>query len=648
MGSTRLIFILALGVTLRAGEPETAEAPKSKSEASATVTVTAEATPIDRVRTPNPVLVMDAEAIQTSPARTAAELLTELLPGQLTTYGGVGAGQSLYLNGTRSQDVVVLQDGIRISDGGSLGVDFSQFSLAGVDRMEVLTGPASTLYGADAHGGVVSLHSAGPAKAGFSGQLHLGAGTQGRQRAGIAAGYGWQGGWVRADLAGDRENQPTETANPFRQASGFLGLGQNLGESTLFTFGYRQQYAATPLPTNWGYDAMWNPARAYGYDRETQQRQTVTTGSFRSAWTDQFSTELNLGQVRSHRYYTDSHYEANAQRNQLNLSAAWKGQGWGLSGVLDGYEEGIWNADPGVKTEGRHTAFALEASWEPLKSLRLVASGRNQKDRINGLAGKAGLTESTENQTTWKAGANLLLDSGFRAYVNAGTSFNVPQLFQISWNASKGFAMPGNEQSRSTLLGLGWAKGPWDLRVDASRIAYDSLVSWVGGWSDGHYENQKQVRVQGVEGTVKYQVATWGAEAFARSQEGRDFSLPEAQQLSSFASRPFFMAGLRGNFVQGAWRFAGQAAYTGHRYAYDSDFGGMAPQKNHFVDLNLSAQWTLKQDLDLTLRAEHLLQSAFTRADWEQMVDRGQNNRGLLPGYPAQTRLFSAELRYRF
>lgn len=646
MGSTRLIFILALGALLPAGEPETAEVPKAKSEASATVTVTAEATPIDTVRTPNPVRVADAELIQASPARNAGELLTELLPGALTTYGGVGAGMSLYLNGTRSQDVVVLQDGIRISDGGSLGVDFAQFSLAGVERMEVLTGPASTLYGSDAHGGVVSLHSAGPAKAGLSGQLDLGAGTQGRQRAGLAAGYGWQGGWVRADLNGIREEQPTETANPFRQASGFVGLGQNLGESTLFSFGYRNQYAATPLPYNWGYDASWNPARAYGYDRETQQRQEALTGSLRSGWTDALSTELNLGQVRSHRFYTDSLYEANARRSQANLSATWKGQGWGLSGLVDGYTEDFWNDDPGLKTEGRHTALAMEASWEPLKELRLVASGRHQRDRIAQEA--AGLPDLSENQSTWKAGANLLLASGFRAYANLGTAFNMPQLFQISWNASKGFAMPGNEQSRSTLLGLGWAKGPWDLRLDASRISYDSLVSWAGGWSDGHYVNQKEVRVQGIEGAVKYQVGTWGAEAFARSQEGRDFSLPEGQQLSSFASRPFFMAGLRGHLAVGAWRFSGQAAYTGHRYAYDSDFGGMAAQKNHFVDLNLNAVWSLRKDLDLTLRAEHLLQSEFSREDWERMADRGQNNRGLLPGYPAQTRLFSAELRYRF
>ena len=53
-------------------------------------------------------------------------------------------------------------------------------------------------------------------------------------------------------------------------------------------------------------------------------------------------------------------------------------------------------------------------------------------------------------------------------------------------------------------------------------------------------------------------------------------------------------------------------------------------------------------NLDLTLRAEHLLTDALSRADWLAKEDLDRSNASLMPGYPAQPRTFSLEARYRF
>ena len=70
--------------------------------------------------------------------------------------GGPGSLTSLFLRGGESDHTLVLIDGVRANAFGG-GIDLSQVPLADVDRIEVVRGPQSALYGADAIGGVVQI-----------------------------------------------------------------------------------------------------------------------------------------------------------------------------------------------------------------------------------------------------------------------------------------------------------------------------------------------------------------------------------------------------------------------------------------------------------------------------------------------------------
>jgi len=646
----RITFFLALGATLVAATPDPAEKPKPKAEASATVTVTAEATTVEVAKTPNPVRILDLARIQASGATLTTDLMADLLPGQVAASGGVGTRASLFLGGARSQDVVVLMDGLRINEA-NLGVDLSLFGLEGVERAEVMLGPASTRYGADAHGGVLALYSPGAAPDGFHGRLEGGLGTQDMARGSFSPSFGWKSGWVRASLGGDRQAQPTATDAPFRQVGTFVGLGQQLGEDTLLQATYRNTYTATPTPYYWAFD--WNTyasTRAYAPDREARARHEMASLNLRTLWTPRLLTEVVMGQVEVARgMVADAYpYEPKSHRTQAGATATWTEDRWSASLLADAYDESSWTTDPGKKAWARHLSGALEASVEPLAALRLVGSLRHQRDRI-GQENTPGTRETAIGQTTWKAGANLLLPMGWRAYVNLGTSFNTPSLYAIGANQVAGRPEPGNEQSRSILAGLGWQNGPWTLRLEANRLAYDALLQYVPtGMYTGYYENRQDVRVQGLETSLGWNATAWGLEGFLRSQEGRDLTLPEATQRTVFLNRPFFSAGLRAHATLGDFRLSGRAAFLGHRYVYSDDAGGVAPERTHFMDLALLAEYRVNKALDLLLRADHLLQAPLTRADWESGQDLGRNNVAILPGYPAQTRTLSFEARYRF
>jgi len=93
--------------------------------------------------------------------RAGAGSITDLLraqPGvQINASGGAGTSSSVYLRGTNADHVVVLIDGLRINSA-TLGTNFFEnIPLGQIERIEILRGPASSLYGADAIGGVIQI-----------------------------------------------------------------------------------------------------------------------------------------------------------------------------------------------------------------------------------------------------------------------------------------------------------------------------------------------------------------------------------------------------------------------------------------------------------------------------------------------------------
>jgi vitamin B12 transporter len=103
------------------------------------------------------VTVINADEIQQAGQTTLAELL-QLQPGiEFSSNGGAGKVSNIFLRGSNSSHVVVLIDGMRINSATTGTVSFENLPLAQIDRIEILRGPATSLYGQDAIGGVIQL-----------------------------------------------------------------------------------------------------------------------------------------------------------------------------------------------------------------------------------------------------------------------------------------------------------------------------------------------------------------------------------------------------------------------------------------------------------------------------------------------------------
>jgi vitamin B12 transporter len=145
------------------------------------VVVTAALVPEDETETGSASTVITRQRIEETGAVTVLEAL-RLVPGlDVVRAGSDGAVTSVFLRGAGSSQALVLVDGVRVNSPYFAGYDFSSLSTANVERIEVVRGPFSSLYGSDAVGGVIQIFTrpAG-ARPDLSGTIQAGgADTQG-------------------------------------------------------------------------------------------------------------------------------------------------------------------------------------------------------------------------------------------------------------------------------------------------------------------------------------------------------------------------------------------------------------------------------------------------------------------------------------
>src|SRR5262245_57471241 len=103
------------------------------------------------------VVVLDAEQIARAGPIGLAELLQRHAGAELSATGGRGQPSGVFLRGTNTNHVVLLIDGVRVNSATTGTNALEHVPLDQIERIEVLRGPASSLYGADAIGGVIQV-----------------------------------------------------------------------------------------------------------------------------------------------------------------------------------------------------------------------------------------------------------------------------------------------------------------------------------------------------------------------------------------------------------------------------------------------------------------------------------------------------------
>ena len=178
----RLTLLICLIPALAAAE-ETTVSP-------VVVSATRIATPADQVA--SSVTLITAADLQSHQWRTAADALAQAPGLNITQTGGPGGLTSVFIRGANSNHTKVIIDGIEVNDPSQGGAfEFGQMVTSDLQSVEVLRGPQSGLYGADALGGVITMTTKtgeGPTR--LTGASEAGAFATFNQTAGLAGASG--------------------------------------------------------------------------------------------------------------------------------------------------------------------------------------------------------------------------------------------------------------------------------------------------------------------------------------------------------------------------------------------------------------------------------------------------------------------------
>jgi len=198
---------------------------------------------------------------------SGADSLVEVLgrqPGiQYSQSGGVGKNASIYMRGSNFGHVLVLVDGVRTGSATLGEANLPALPIEQIERIEILRGPASALYGSDAVGGVIQIFTRQGNSQGVHPSVYAGIGSDHLRRAGAAVSGGvgdWAyrlgAGYVEVDGFSARDEK---VADPDRDgyretdASGQLSWspakGHTVGASFLYSKGrnwFDSEYDALP------------------------------------------------------------------------------------------------------------------------------------------------------------------------------------------------------------------------------------------------------------------------------------------------------------------------------------------------------------------------------------------------------------------
>jgi vitamin B12 transporter len=159
-----------------------------------TVIVTATRTAETADETLSSVTVITRDDIERLQAQSVQDLLRGVPGVQISTSGGLGKASSVFMRGTNEDQVLVLIDGVKVGTATLGTTPFENLPLAEIERIEVVRGPRSSLYGSEAIGGVIQIFTR-RGESPLSPTVSLGAGSFSTRRASAGLSEGDRNFW---------------------------------------------------------------------------------------------------------------------------------------------------------------------------------------------------------------------------------------------------------------------------------------------------------------------------------------------------------------------------------------------------------------------------------------------------------------------
>ncbi len=565
-----------------------------------TINITANRTAQSNVDSLASVTVIDRAEIERLQAQSVPDALRGVPGLNFSNNGGLGKASSAFLRGTESDHLLVLIDGIRVGSATLGTTSFQDIPIDQVERIEVVRGPRSSLYGADAIGGVIQIFTRKGGGA-LTPRMSASGGSHGTQDYSADLSGGGERGWfnvggshletqgfnacdVRSLALGAGCFVSEPDRDGYRNTGASLRAGYKLSDTLDIEGHYlraegNNEYDGSVFAGNstdfmqdvagarvsWQALPVWRMSLSGGRSRD------LSDNFFNGAFNSTFDTER-----RSASWQNDF---ALAAQHRLTLGADW----------LDDRVDGT-------------TAFPVDS--------RDNAAGFGQYQGRFGehditLAARRDHNQQFGGHTTGSVAWGYRFSPTLRLMASWGSAFKAPTFNELYYPF---FGNPNLKPEESDSLELGisgeHAAVAWSLNAYQTNI--DQLIGFDASFNP---VNVDKARIRGLEAVASTRLAGWDLAGNLSALEPENTG-HDANRGNQLPRRAKLMGRLDADRAMGAWRLGASVYGEGRRY---DDLANTHPL-GAYMTLDLRAAYAVHRDWTLQGKLANLLDKDYQTA----------------------------------
>ncbi|MCK5719991.1 MAG: TonB-dependent receptor [Thiomargarita sp.] len=440
------------------------------------------------------VTVITRKDIENSQALNISDILRNVPGIDITNSGGFGKTSSIFMRGTNTNHVLVLVNGIKIGSATIGSVDFERLPISQIERIEVVRGPRSSLYGSEAIGGVIQIFTRKSSKNHIEATVGIGKHNTKQVTAGISSANKTSWFNLYADkfkTDGFNACKGSETAGCFTiepDDDGYdsmafsTNMGYRLGDKGSIELHGLQSKGHTEYDTSFINEA----------DLKHQVFGVKTDYAVNNNWL----INLNVGQsIDKYDEATTSffHTTRTSSSLQTNFFIANHILSLGYDFQKDKVDSNVNYVTDSLDNQGLF--FEYQGQFGKTQFI----AGLRQDDN-----------EQFDQHTTGNIGLGYALSQQTRLLLSYGTAFKAPSFNELYFpNFGNATLVP--EESNSIEVSLAGTQSYYRWSLDLYHTKIDKLIATNFEPETGNYyaDNINQAKITGIDGSVNWKKNNW-------------------------------------------------------------------------------------------------------------------------------------------
>jgi vitamin B12 transporter len=538
------------------------------------------------------------------------ELLTHVPGVQVANYGGRGANYGLYIRGTSTAQSLVLIDGVRVGSATIGGASLQYLSVDQIERVEVLRGSRSAIYGADAMGGVVQIFTRRGAAQGLNPSVRIAGGSDGtwERSLGLSGGDERTRFNLTAALEETQGFDRTRTSYPedadhdgYRNRSLSGTFSHQLTDSIEVGMSVLDQRGKTEFDNPFG---RWdnttftsNPSKPYDHYSVSS-----TSAYLDARINDLWISRVELGHSEDKQENFDKLYAGSTVNNTYRDTVTWLntlalGNGHSLRAGVEYLNDKVRSSNDFAQNDRDNQALFAQHSFQ----------GENFSTE---LGMRHDDNEQFGSENTFNGALTLPVNDSNQLILSYAEGFRVPTFADLYWPYDSGYqGNPDLKPETSKSYELQWRSQlsqTTTLEASLYRTDFRDLIATISDpitW-ESTSQNVARARIHGFEASLKQELFGWQSNLGVSIIDPRDRStghtLPNRAKrtLSLDMDRQFGSIGVGASFSAVSGSFAN---------------GANTSELPGYGVLDLRTSWKASNELAFDLKWNNALDKDYSR-----------------------------------